>query len=156
MPDSSLETIAKVGKSDTTRALPRRSPAWSSKFMVRRRLVGKCAGSTAKPPAPAAADPWPGLAGRRRARSLSNDRPLCGGRCVCLRRECVDQCADFGPSHRHRVRSNAPVKNDDVLFNIDPEPYRIALANAEAQLWHRTRPSTHLDLDLSCSPEEDR
>src|ERR1700736_2394436 len=32
------------------------------------------------------------------------------------------------------ARSNTPVKKDDLLFNIDPEPYRIALANAEAQL----------------------
>jgi membrane fusion protein (multidrug efflux system) len=32
------------------------------------------------------------------------------------------------------ARSNTPVKRDNPLFNIDPEPYRIALANAEAQL----------------------
>ena len=32
------------------------------------------------------------------------------------------------------ARSNTPVKKADLLFNIDPEPYRIALANAEAQL----------------------
>jgi membrane fusion protein, multidrug efflux system len=32
------------------------------------------------------------------------------------------------------ARSNTPVRKDDALFNIDPEPYRIALANAEAQL----------------------
>jgi membrane fusion protein (multidrug efflux system) len=32
------------------------------------------------------------------------------------------------------ARSNTPVKKSDALFNIDPEPYRIALANAEAQL----------------------
>ena len=32
------------------------------------------------------------------------------------------------------ARSNTPVKKADPLFNIDPEPYRIALANAEAQL----------------------
>src|ERR1700716_4056520 len=32
------------------------------------------------------------------------------------------------------ARSNTPAKNADALFNIDPEPYRIALANAEAQL----------------------
>jgi membrane fusion protein, multidrug efflux system len=31
------------------------------------------------------------------------------------------------------ARSNAPVRKDDALFNLDPEPYRIALANAEAQ-----------------------
>lgn len=31
------------------------------------------------------------------------------------------------------IRSNAPVKKDDLLFKIDPEPYRITLANAEAQ-----------------------
>jgi membrane fusion protein (multidrug efflux system) len=32
------------------------------------------------------------------------------------------------------ARSNIAVKKADPLFNIDPEPYRIALANAEAQL----------------------
>jgi membrane fusion protein (multidrug efflux system) len=32
------------------------------------------------------------------------------------------------------ARSNRPVKKVDPLFNLDPEPYRIALANAEAQL----------------------
>src|SRR3981081_2165311 len=32
------------------------------------------------------------------------------------------------------ARSNTPVRKADPLFNIDPEPYRIALANAEAQL----------------------
>jgi membrane fusion protein (multidrug efflux system) len=32
------------------------------------------------------------------------------------------------------AKSNAAVKKDDPLFNLDPEPYRIALANAEAQL----------------------
>src|SRR6202051_2428674 len=31
------------------------------------------------------------------------------------------------------ARSNLPVRKDDALFNLDPEPYRIALANAEAQ-----------------------
>ena len=32
------------------------------------------------------------------------------------------------------ARSNTPVRKDDALFNLDPEPYRIALANVEAQL----------------------
>jgi membrane fusion protein (multidrug efflux system) len=32
------------------------------------------------------------------------------------------------------ARSNIPVKKSDILFNLDPEPYRIALANAEGQL----------------------
>jgi membrane fusion protein, multidrug efflux system len=32
------------------------------------------------------------------------------------------------------AKSNTAVRNDDSLFNLDPEPYRIALANAEAQL----------------------
>jgi len=32
------------------------------------------------------------------------------------------------------TRSNTPIKKNAPLFNIDPEPYRIALANAEAQL----------------------
>jgi membrane fusion protein, multidrug efflux system len=32
------------------------------------------------------------------------------------------------------AKSNTPVKKAELLFNIDPEPYRIALANAEAQL----------------------
>ncbi len=32
------------------------------------------------------------------------------------------------------ARSNTPIEKDNPLFNIDPEPYRIALANAEAQL----------------------
>src|ERR1700723_1863509 len=32
------------------------------------------------------------------------------------------------------AKSNTAVKKDDPLFNLDPEPYRIALANAEAQL----------------------
>jgi membrane fusion protein, multidrug efflux system len=32
------------------------------------------------------------------------------------------------------ARSNTPVRKDEFLFTIDPEPYRIALANAEAQL----------------------
>ena len=32
------------------------------------------------------------------------------------------------------VKQNQPVKKDDVLFSIDPEPYRIALAGAQAQL----------------------
>jgi membrane fusion protein (multidrug efflux system) len=32
------------------------------------------------------------------------------------------------------AKSNTTVKKNDALFNLDPEPYRIALANAEAQL----------------------
>src|ERR1700733_5975963 len=32
------------------------------------------------------------------------------------------------------AKSNAAVTKNDSLFNLDPEPYRIALANAEAQL----------------------
>src|ERR1700737_3284339 len=32
------------------------------------------------------------------------------------------------------AKSNIAVKKNDALFNLDPEPYRIALANAEAQL----------------------
>jgi membrane fusion protein (multidrug efflux system) len=32
------------------------------------------------------------------------------------------------------ARSNIAVRKDDALFHLDPEPYRIALANAEAQL----------------------
>ena len=32
------------------------------------------------------------------------------------------------------ARSNTPVRKDDALFNLDPEPYRIALAKVEAQL----------------------
>jgi membrane fusion protein, multidrug efflux system len=31
------------------------------------------------------------------------------------------------------AKSNTTVRKDDSLFNLDPEPYRIALANAEAQ-----------------------
>jgi membrane fusion protein, multidrug efflux system len=32
------------------------------------------------------------------------------------------------------ARSNVVVRRDATLFNLDPEPYQIALANAEAQL----------------------
>ena len=32
------------------------------------------------------------------------------------------------------AKSNTAVRKEDSLFNLDPEPYRIALANAEAQL----------------------
>src|ERR1700676_1384807 len=32
------------------------------------------------------------------------------------------------------AKSNTAVKKDNSLFNLDPEPYRIALANADAQL----------------------
>jgi membrane fusion protein (multidrug efflux system) len=32
------------------------------------------------------------------------------------------------------ARSNTTLKKNEPLFNLDPEPYRIALANAEAQL----------------------
>src|SRR3984893_12400767 len=32
------------------------------------------------------------------------------------------------------AKSNTAVRKDDSLFTLDPEPYRIALANAEAQL----------------------
>jgi multidrug resistance efflux pump len=32
------------------------------------------------------------------------------------------------------VKSNVAVRRDASLFNLDPEPYQIALANAEAQL----------------------
>jgi membrane fusion protein (multidrug efflux system) len=32
------------------------------------------------------------------------------------------------------AKSNVAVKKNDPLFNLDPEPYRIALANAQAQL----------------------
>src|ERR1700686_2148116 len=32
------------------------------------------------------------------------------------------------------AKSNTAVRKDDSLFNLDPEPYRIALANAQAQL----------------------
>jgi membrane fusion protein (multidrug efflux system) len=68
-------------------------------------------------------------------RRLPGDRPLChGGGCLCPGGECLDQSAGRGSGRCHRGRSDTPVKNDDRLFNIDPEPYRIALANAEAQL----------------------
>ncbi len=41
------------------------------------------------------------------------------------------------------VRENQPVKAGDLLFRIDPEPYRIALAEAEAELAEaRVRVST--------------
>src|SRR6202163_3652461 len=32
------------------------------------------------------------------------------------------------------AKSNVAVKKNDPLFNLDPEPYRISLANAQAQL----------------------
>jgi membrane fusion protein, multidrug efflux system len=32
------------------------------------------------------------------------------------------------------AKSNTPVRKNDPLFSLDPEPYRIALANAKAQL----------------------
>jgi membrane fusion protein, multidrug efflux system len=32
------------------------------------------------------------------------------------------------------ARSNTPINKSELLFKLDPEPYRIALANAEAQL----------------------
>jgi membrane fusion protein (multidrug efflux system) len=32
------------------------------------------------------------------------------------------------------AKSNREIKKEDPLFNLDPEPYQIALANAEAQL----------------------
>src|ERR1700730_14039662 len=39
-----------------------------------------------------------------------------------------------GPGVTIGAKSTTAVKKDDSLFNLDPEPYRIALANAEAQL----------------------
>jgi membrane fusion protein (multidrug efflux system) len=32
------------------------------------------------------------------------------------------------------AKSNTEIKRDDSLFKLDSEPYRIALANADAQL----------------------
>jgi membrane fusion protein (multidrug efflux system) len=39
-----------------------------------------------------------------------------------------------GPIVEVAVRENQPVKKGDLLFRIDPRPYRIALAQAEAQI----------------------
>jgi membrane fusion protein (multidrug efflux system) len=39
-----------------------------------------------------------------------------------------------GPIIEVAVRENQPVKKGDLLFRIDPRPYRIALAQAEAQI----------------------
>jgi len=39
-----------------------------------------------------------------------------------------------GPVQRVYVRNGSKVKRGDILFQIDPAPYRVALENAEAQL----------------------
>src|SRR3712207_7632596 len=38
---------------------------------------------------------------------------------------------------RSRVKDNQPVKRGDTLFTIDPEPYRFALSQAEANVQGR-------------------
>ncbi|MCS3928957.1 hypothetical protein M2175_003988 [Bradyrhizobium elkanii] len=134
--DGSLETIGTVGEADSTRAVPMRSPH------LEREVHGSERGW------------WEGVRAARRnrwRRPLLIPGPLLlvasalapylmTGRYVSEEDAYVQAVsASISPQISDRVigiaiRANAPVKKDDLLFNFDPEPYRITLANAEALL----------------------
>jgi multidrug efflux pump subunit AcrA (membrane-fusion protein) len=136
MPDSSLETIAKVGEADTTRALPRRS------HHPEREVCGSERAGGGGVPA-ARRNRWSRpllilglvlLVGGALALYLTTGRYV-------SEEDAYVQVVSASISAQISsqvigiaIRSNAPVKEDDLLFKIDAEPYRITLADAEAQL----------------------
>src|SRR6202046_1926732 len=54
------------------------------------------------------------------------------------------------------AKSNTAVRKDDSLFNLEPEPYRIVLANAEALLGVARDQARNPDRDLSRTPQTNR
>jgi membrane fusion protein (multidrug efflux system) len=136
MPDSSPETIAKVGEPDAIRALPRRSPHLDPEVHGSETVGGESVPAARK-------NRW-----RRPLLILGPVLLVAGALALYLmsgryvsEEDAYVQAVSASISAQISgqvigivVRSNAPVKKDDLLFNIDPEPYRIALANAEAQL----------------------
>lgn len=137
MPDSGFEKFAKVGEPNTARALPRRSL----------HLDPDLQDSTGAPGEEGPPSPWRS----RWRRPLLTIGPvalavgaialyLMTGRTVSEEDAYVQAVSASvsaqisGQVIRITAKSNAPVKKEDPLFNIDSEPYRIALANAEAQL----------------------
>ena len=137
MPDSGFEAFTKVGEPNTARTLPRRSPYPDRELH----------GSTEKPGAEGAPAPWRSR-WRRPLLALGPVALAAGalglylmtGRYVSEEDAYVQAVsASISPQISGQVigieaKSNASVKKGDPLFNIDPEPYRIALATAEAQL----------------------
>ena len=137
MPDSSLETFAKVGEPNTARALPKPSP----------HLDRELQGSTETPGEGGAPAPWRSR-WRRPLLTLGPVALVVGALALYLmtgryvsEEDAYVQAVSASVSAQISgqvigiaAKSNAQVKKDDPLFNIDSEPYRIALANAEAQL----------------------
>jgi membrane fusion protein (multidrug efflux system) len=137
MSDSNLETFAKVGEPNTARALPRRSPHLDREFQGATETAGE---EGAPPPSRSR---W-----RRPLLALGPVALVVGalalylmtGRYVSEEDAYVQAVsASVSPQISGQVmgieaKSNAQVKKDNLLFVIDSEPYRIALANAEAQL----------------------
>lgn len=137
MPDSGFEKFAKVGEPNTARALSRRSL----------HLDPDLQDSTGTPGEEGPPSPWRS----RWRRPLLTIGPvalvvgalalyLMTGRYVSEEDAYVQAVSASvsaqisGQVIRITAKSNAPVKKEDPLFNIDSDPYRIALANAEAQL----------------------
>jgi membrane fusion protein (multidrug efflux system) len=138
MPDSGFEGFTKVGEPNTARALPRRSSPY---------LDRELHGSTEKPDAEGAPAPlrsrW-----RRPLLALGPVALVAGALALYLmtgryvsEEDAYVQAVSASISAQISgqvigiaAKSNAPVKKGDPLFNIDTETYRIALANAEAQL----------------------
>lgn len=136
MPDSGFETFAKVGKPNTARALPRRSPDLDRELQGSTETLGKEGA-----PAPSR------IRWRRTLLALGPVALVAGSLALYLmtgryvsEEDAYVQAVSASISAQISgqvigiaAKSNAPVKKDDILLNIDSEPYRIALANAEAQ-----------------------
>lgn len=137
MPDSGFETFAKVGEPNTARALPRRSP----------HLDRDLQDSTGTPGEEGPPSPWRSR-WRRPLLTLGPVALVVGALALYLmtgrsvsEEDAYVQAVSASVSAQISgqvtgiaAKSNAPVKKDDPLFSVDSEPYRIALANAEAQL----------------------
>ncbi|CCV06162.1 Efflux pump protein; FarA (modular protein) [Mesorhizobium metallidurans STM 2683] len=102
---------------------------------------GRSAGSTGAGGAQEGAPPWPFPADGRAACSachrwrlrLGDRRPLPGDReRQSPAGQGVDRLDTAGRIAQVDIADNQLVKQGDVLFAIDPEPYRIALAQADA------------------------
>ena len=87
---------------------------------------------SAEPLASAAADPGSGRPGRRRGGSLFGNRRYITEEDAYVQAVNVSISPQVaGQVVSIAAKSNTAVKKDNSLFNLDPEPYRIALANAD-------------------------